>query len=231
MQNYSIKLQSKISDSFRCKKAAHSLDINLEEKSKYELEIEADLKTPFSLGVIVGNSGSGKTTLAKKMFGEDCFTSALDEEKAILDQFPEMMTYEECARCLLGMGLSSVTCWIRPVKTLSNGQKARAQAAVSLARANDNILVIDEWTSVVDRTVGQIMSLSLAKHARREKKQIVLCSCHYDILPWLEPDWIIDCTEKTFTRCDKKEWKKKLLFSTSSESPEEHGKVLASITI
>ena len=41
---------------------------------------------------------------------------------------PEEFEYKECASMLTGIGLNSVPCWIRPVKTLSSGQKARAEA-------------------------------------------------------------------------------------------------------
>jgi GNAT superfamily N-acetyltransferase len=33
------------------------------------------------------------------------------------------------------------------------------------------------------------MSFALQKYIRRENKQIILASCHYDILEWLMPDW------------------------------------------
>ena len=55
------------------------------------------------------------------------------------------------------MGLSQVPCWVRPAFTLSNGQQARAKIALTLAD-NKDLAVIDEWTSVVDRTVAKVMS-------------------------------------------------------------------------
>jgi hypothetical protein len=98
---------------------------------------------------------------------------------------------------LNGIGLNSVPCWIRPVKTLSNGQRARAEA-VYLMTQSDEIIFIDEWTSVVDRTVAKAMSLCLYKYAKRNNKRLVLCSCHVDILEWLNPDWMIDCNKQKF---------------------------------
>jgi GNAT superfamily N-acetyltransferase len=47
--------------------------------------------------------------------------------------------------------------------------------------------------------VGKVMSHCVAKHARRSKRSIVLNSCHYDVIEWLDPDWIIDCNKQTYT--------------------------------
>lgn len=197
MQSYLVRLQSEVFTTFRCQKAANSLDIDTEKKSVHELKVSADLQTPFSIGLIVGSSGSGKTTLAKKMFDEKCFHVDVDYSKSVIDQLPESLSYDECAEILSGIGLTSVPCWIRPMNTLSNGQRARAEAALSMAR-NENI-VIDEWTSVVDRTVAKVMSHCIQKHARRQKRQVVLLSCHYDVIEWLNPDWIIDCNKQEYT--------------------------------
>jgi ABC-type cobalamin/Fe3+-siderophores transport system ATPase subunit/GNAT superfamily N-acetyltransferase len=198
MQNYVVTLASPVSDSFRCKKAANSLDIDTEKKSVHHLAVSADLDTRFNVGLIVGASGSGKTTLARAIYG-DSFNerSIVNMGKPIIDQFPSDWTYDECADALAGMGLTSVPCWIRPVYTLSNGQRARAEAALQLAHSKDCV-VLDEWTSVVDRTVAKVMSHCVQKHARRNNKSIVLLSCHYDVIDWLNPDWIIDCNKQEF---------------------------------
>lgn len=197
MSTYLVRIESEIHKSFRCQKAANSLDIDVEKKSIHELKIEADLSSNYSLGLIVGASGSGKTTLAKQIWGENVFQNHLKNELPIIDQLPETMNYDECAQTLAGIGLTSVVCWIRPVYTLSNGQKARAEAALAMTKQTD-VTVIDEWTSVVDRTVAKVMSHCVQKHARKNNKKIVLLSCHYDVIEWLDPDWIIDCNKQLF---------------------------------
>lgn len=196
MQNYLVELESEANNSFRCQKAANSLDIDVEKKLKHRLEIRADVTSKFNVGLIVGNSGSGKTTLAKQIFGPDCFKEYLNPNEPVINQFPESYSYDDCANALSGVGLTSVPCWIRPAKTLSNGQKARAEAALSMSFGEHK--VIDEWTSVVDRTVAKVMSHCVAKNARKTDKQIVLLSCHYDVVEWLQPDWIIDCNKQEF---------------------------------
>lgn len=198
MQTVELTLQSEVFKTFRCQKAANSLDIDAEKKSIHHFKVTADLESPFKVGLIVGASGSGKTTLARRMFGDDCFREMLDLSLPVIDQFPERFTYDECAAMLCGVGLTAVPCWIRPAHTLSNGQRARAECALQMARDDGGITVIDEWTSVVDRTVAKVMSHCVQKHARRTERPVILLSCHYDVLEWLNPDWIIDCNRQEY---------------------------------
>lgn len=197
MKKYNVLLKSEISKTYRAQRAADSLDIDTEKKSIHELNIECDIETDYNVGLIIGASGSGKTTLAKHIFGNDVFKTYLNESKSLIDQFPESYTYDECSSIIAGVGLTSVPCWIRPAYTLSNGQKSRAEAALAMCN-NENLTVIDEWTSVVDRTVAKVMSHCIQKHARKNKKRIILLSCHYDVVEWLNPDWIIDCNTQQF---------------------------------
>lgn len=193
-----IKLQSEIFSSFKCQVAANSLDIDVAKKSVHHLRIDnVAIPDSWSIGLIYGASGSGKTSMATTLFGKDIFSAILNEDLPIIEQFTAEYTYEECAALLNGIGLNSVPCWIRPVKTLSNGQKARAEAALLMCQDKE-VVFIDEWTSVVDRTVAKAMSVCLHKFAKKHNKKIVLLSCHYDILEWLKPDWLIDCNKQRF---------------------------------
>lgn len=185
-------------DSFRCQKAADSVNLDPKTKDTHRLDIKTDGFGDFNVGVILGSSGSGKTSLAKKMFGENFDQVSLDMSRPVIDQFPETMAYDDCVNALTGMGLTSIPCWIRPAFTLSNGQRARAEAALRLASAGDSIVVIDEWTSVVDRSTAKVMSHRIQKEARRSGKKIILLSCHYDVIDWINPDFIVDCNNQSY---------------------------------
>jgi len=197
VQTYELTLKSDVSTGFRCVKAANSLDIDTEKKSIHHIKINADMDTDYTIGLVVGSSGSGKTTLIEHIFGENCFYNKIDEDLPIIEQFPKHLSYDECASLLSGIGLTSVPCWIRPVKTLSNGQKFRALSALAMT-SDQEVVLIDEWTSVVDRTVAKAMSHCLQKFARKFNKKIILCSCHYDVMEWLNPCWVIDCNKQTY---------------------------------
>jgi energy-coupling factor transporter ATP-binding protein EcfA2 len=61
------------------------------------------------------------------------------------------------------------------------------------------IAVCDEFTSTVDRTVAQIGSAAVAKVIRARKLQFVAITCHEDVEPWLNPDWVYRPAEQRFT--------------------------------
>ena len=56
------------------------------------------------------------------------------------------------------------------------------------------IIVFDEFTSLVDRTVACISSAALSRAIRRGTVAVrfVAVTCHYDVVRWLEPDWVLD---------------------------------------
>lgn len=198
LQNHRVRLSSPVSTSYLCTRAANSLDIDPHAKSVHELSVDADVDSPFGIGLILGASGSGKTTLARQIYGDDALVEVLDLARPVIEQFPPEWDYDRCSSALLAIGLSSVPCWIRPAHTLSNGQRARADAALRLARSGSAVVVIDEWTSVVDRVVAKAMSHCVQRHVRKFGGSIVLLSCHYDVVEWLDPDWIIDCNSSSF---------------------------------
>lgn len=191
-----IILESIPTSGYRSVRAANSVDIDLSKSLVHHLTIDNIKIEDYNIGLIVGNSGSGKTTLAKNLFNfEDIL---LDENNSIIEQLDESLSYDECKDVLVSVGLSSIPCWIRKVKELSNGQRARAEIALKISKCKE-LIVVDEWTSVVDRDVAKVMSASIAKFARSKNRKIVLISCHYDIIEWLNPCWIIDCNDQTFT--------------------------------
>ena len=53
------------------------------------------------------------------------------------------------------------------------------------------LVVFDEFTSVIDRNVAQIGSYAISRAIRHHPgKQFIAVTCHFDVLDWLEPDWI-----------------------------------------
>jgi GNAT superfamily N-acetyltransferase len=145
----------------------------------------------FQLGLIVGQSGSGKTQILNKYFSI-ATDPQWDKDKSVCSHFSN---YEQAKSKLGAVGLNSIPAWLRPFSTLSNGEQYRA----NLARQLDSNIAIDEFTSVVDRNVAKSCSYALSKYIRRKNlSNVVLASCHYDIIEWLEPDWVFDCTTGKF---------------------------------
>ena len=142
----------------------------------------------WNIGVIYGSSGSGKTTILNQM-GE-LSKSNFDSNKSLISNF-DFLDPKGAARLLSSMGLSSVPTWLRPFNLLSNGEQFRADIAYKVAKANDDdVILIDEFTSVVDRDVAKSMSFAIQKYLRRNNKRMIVASCHYDVMEWLTPDWV-----------------------------------------
>lgn len=152
--------------------------------SFYPWELPNNIPEKFKIGVIVGSSGSGKSTLLKKFGNPKNPTWELN--KAIISHFN---TPDEAINRMGAVGLNSIPSWYKPYDVLSNGEKFRAD----LARLLYNNAVIDEFTSVVDRNVAKAASVSLSRYVRNnDVYNIVLATCHRDIIEWLQPDWVID---------------------------------------
>lgn len=148
---------------------------------------------PWNIGLIVGPSGSGKSTVARVLFRE---TLAAQEslpdwkaDQSILDGFPAEMPIKEVVGLLSSVGFSSPPAWLRPFRVLSTGEQFRVTLARLLAYAPD-LAVMDEYTSVVDRTVAQIGSAALARTVRRRGQKFIAVTCHEDVEDWLKPDWV-----------------------------------------
>lgn len=144
--------------------------------------------------LICGKSGSGKSTLLKEIGTPPKLE--YDYTKAVVSQFPNLEEEEVCD-LLCGVGLSSVPTWLRKPQELSNGERARLDLCMSLYRAREaGIALIDEFSSVVNRDVAKSMSYALQRYVRQKKLKVVICSCHFDIIEWLTPDYIFNLEHK-----------------------------------
>jgi len=185
----SIKLKTKIVNDKYTEYVYEAFDIQNKEETEVEILYNLSEAKSFdwNIGVILGGSGTGKTTILKKM--GDVKKVNFDSNKSLISNF-DWLEPKDAALVLTSMGLSSVPTWLRPFHVLSNGEQYRATLAYLVSSANDDeVVLVDEYTSVVDRDVAKAMSFALQKYIRKTNKRIILASCHYDILEWLMPDW------------------------------------------
>jgi GNAT superfamily N-acetyltransferase len=155
------------------------------------------------------------------------------------------LSIKHLLRTLTAVGLASPPSWLKPYRVLSTGERFRADLARALlasgvrklpdsvasptnprhreadaSRSPWPLVVFDEFTSTLDRTVACTASFALAKYLRRQEPgtrsqepgtrnqaplapgprslapvRFVALSCHTDFLPWLAPDWILDLSE------------------------------------
>ena len=139
---------------------------------------------------IDGPAGAGKSTIAKEKFGKYYVRDFVYDENSVLDNMNENCIVEEITKMFYRVGFSSVPDWLKPYNLLSTGQKMRVDVARALLQ-NDKV-VYDEFTSVVDRTIAKNLCIALNKYLKQSNKQFIAVSCHKDIIEYLQPDWIFD---------------------------------------
>lgn len=173
---------------------------NVDDGSRFELSVDLPIEDmDWKLGLVVGPSGSGKTTLGRHVFGGDKTAAiAWPDNQPIIDAIDAGGSFDAATAALSAVGLGSVPSWLRPHRVLSNGERFRADLARIICERPDEI-VIDEFTSVVDRQIARVGALAFGKAWRRTGGRAVLLSCHYDIIEWLDPDWVYDTATGAFT--------------------------------
>lgn len=165
-------------------------DVPPAKKAEQRWRCRLELDRPWNIGLIVGSSGSGKSTLARELFGGQIVEGwTWSDDKALIDDFPAAMGVADITAILGSVGFSSPPSWLKPFRVLSNGEQFRVTLARTLAECPD-LAVVDEFTSVVDRTVAQIASAALAKAIRARGTKFVAVSCHSDIIDWIGADWV-----------------------------------------
>lgn len=199
--NHSVT--TKIQDTFRVNQLKSIFDLSIQDKLTHQWEIDFpyDEIDDWKIGLILGPSGSGKTTLAKHIFKTNVISGyGWPKDKTIIDGFPEGQKTSDIVHILNSVGFSSPPSWLKPFRVLSNGEKFRATLARAIIENQEKLFVIDEFTSVVDRTVAKIGSHAVSKSVRKSNGQMIAVSCHYDIADWLEPDWILDLKTRKFRK-------------------------------
>jgi ABC-type lipoprotein export system ATPase subunit len=175
---------------------------DMKEVNKQTFEGEIDLNFDWNVGLIVGNSGTGKSTISKELFGDNYITEYEYDNKAIVDNFGDV-DINDIINTLTSVGLASTTTWLKPYSVLSGGEKMRCDLAKALLSEED-LIVFDEFTSVVDRNIAKVGSFVTQKNIRRSNKKFIAVGCHFDVEDWLMPDWVFNTNDMTFVVNKKK---------------------------
>lgn len=200
-----IEIHNRVSDFDTYRAARVKSLFNAESGCNFDLEIDGvDLSGDWNIGVVVGPSGSGKTSIGKKLFGSNKIINLSDDWKPdipIIDNIAPDDDFNRVTGLLASVGLGDVPAWLRPFHVLSNGEQFRAGLA-RLICERPKEAVVDEFTSVIDRQIAKIGAQAFQKAWRRENPsgKVVLLTPHYDVLDWVQPDWVIDTKTKSFDR-------------------------------
>ena len=184
----------------------------------------------WTIGAIVGPSGSGKTTIASAAYGSQLAPHvgrsndpsrglamhAWSADRAVIDGFGDG-PIKAITELLAAVGFGCPKAWLRPYHVLSNGEKFRCDLARRLLmaaapakhdpRGQGRLVVFDEFSSLVDRGAARCASAAISRLIHRQNRatpsspiRFVAITCHDDVLPWLETDWVLDMGTGQLTR-------------------------------
>jgi len=232
MPSFDIVKKSKPKQTFRVSNVLNTFDLDIEkvrEHFKGSIDIEGK---EWNIGIIVGGSGTGKSTIANEVFG-DHFMNYDYKSEAVIDDMPKSKSVKEVTKAFTSVGFASPPSWLKPYDVLSNGEKMRCDLANCILQDSE-LIIFDEYTSVVNREVAKTGSVAIAKAVRKMSKQFIAVGCHSDIVEWLEPDWIYNTDEQRFFFAleNTKDQASNLRYSgLGMKTKNEFGKYSGSITI
>lgn len=171
---------------------------NAESGANFDISLDLPIEeSGWQIGVVVGPSGSGKTSIGRKV--ADFWSPVWTDDAPIIDEISPVGDFDEVTGFLAAVGLGDVPTWLRPFSVLSAGEQFRANLA-RLVAESPALVVLDEYSSVVDRQIAQIGSMAFQRAWRRGTGRVVLLTPHYDVLEWLEPDWVFDTFGMTLSK-------------------------------
>lgn len=189
---FDIVKKSNVKPTFRVSKIMADFDVHSDHATE-QFKGEIILPESWSIGMIVGGSGTGKSTIGFELFGNAMLDNFEYTSASVIDDMPKG-DVEEIERMFYTVGFSSVPSWLKPYSVLSNGEKMRVDLARKMLASD--VIVFDEFTSVVDRQVAKVMSIAISKALKHyPNKKFVAIGCHYDVVEFLQPDWLFNTDE------------------------------------
>lgn len=198
MPTVDLVVESPVSTSTRARQVCSMFDVPPQEKARLAWSVTVPaLDEPWNVGLIVGPSGSGKSSVMRRVYGD--MPRLAWGAPSVVDDFPRTLSVQQITEACGAVGFNTIPAWLRPFAVLSNGEQFRVDLARRLVELSDPI-VVDEFTSVVDRQVAQIGAHAVQKFVRRTGRRFVAVTCHYDVIDWLQPDWVLDMATQSYTR-------------------------------
>jgi len=145
---------------------------------------------PGTVALITGNSGSGKSSLIPLLVDawpkpSTISTGSMTHELPLIDLWVD--SAKNNVAKLSAVGLGDAFLWPRTIDEISDGQRARLEAADLLFGPGD-LVIIDEFLNALDRVTAKAVAWSIGQLARRLGKACIFVTSIEDIRYDLGPD-------------------------------------------
>jgi ABC-type ATPase with predicted acetyltransferase domain len=232
MPKFNITKETSPEKTFRVSGVLSAFDLDINKvKEQFEGNIDIEDKE-WNIGLIVGSSGSGKSTIAKEVFSESYIFEYDYKAISVIDDMPKEKSIKDITKAFTSVGFASPPSWLKPYSVLSNGEKMRCDLARAILEEKE-LIVFDEFTSVINREVAKTGSFAIQKAIRKLNKKFIAVACHSDIIEWLQPDWIYNTDEQRFffAKANTNDPQLNLKFSEIKTTEQRFGNHLKSIII
>lgn len=176
----------------RVAEVAEAFGVGVDESIEHVVLNDYEFNEDFDVCYITGASGSGKSSLLRELkrhYGVEDVEFNMDSESAIVDLVGD--TLDEALNLLSVVGLSEARIFVKRPRDLSDGQKYRYQLACMLHQKQE-VLCIDEFTSLLDRTTAEVVAYNMQKCCRRNGVKLIVATAHNDLEKFLNPSTVIN---------------------------------------
>jgi ABC-type ATPase involved in cell division len=191
MTSVDVSVETPIVNTARVRQLEALFDVPRADVARLSWSGRVELPEEWHVGLVTGPSGSGKTTVSRHLWGEPLHFSWSDD-RAVVDDFDPELPMDRIAAVCQAVGFNTIPAWTRPYRVLSTGEKFRVEIARRLLETLKPVILVDEFTSVVDRQVAQAGSHAIQKHVRKHGRKLVAVTVHRDVVEWLQPDWVLE---------------------------------------
>jgi ABC-type ATPase with predicted acetyltransferase domain len=155
--------------------------------------------SPGGIALVCGPSGAGKTAILRALArrvrargGRVRASCPARPDRRVIDQFRCRMA--RAVSLLARAGLAEASLMLGRTGTLSDGQRARLEIALAMARARpSDTLILDEFGSTLDRTAATCLARTLRRWVTATPGVRAVCAtAHDDLLEALAPDVLVE---------------------------------------
>lgn len=192
-----LTVETPLARSGRTQQISAMFDVPAQDIARLSWSADLPLdERPWSIGLITGPSGAGKSSCLRALFGPPVTFDW--GAPSVLDDFAAEQSIKRISAVCQAVGFNTIPAWLRPFRVLSMGEQSRVTLARTLLEAPGDPIVLDEFTSVVDRQVAQIGAHAVQRYVRAHGRRFVAATCHADVETWLQPDWVFEPATSTF---------------------------------